>query len=217
MSMASFLDMGVLGYFSAIFTFLLVFVVVFALLEYMKIFGAEAKPWHAIIAVAIAALALMSKAAMSFLGFVTPWFLVLFFVIFFIMFAIRMFGVGEKEFKEGVVSEAWPWILVFSIIIVLFGLGNALGQSSLEAGGGGTTVTSGSNDSGSSTDTVDTTTSSGDADASTSGVKVGQPGATATTSFSQNLYNTFFHPKVLGLFFLLVIATVTIAFMAQRP
>ena len=218
--MATFLDIGLFSYFSVIFSFLLVFVVVFGLLEYIKIFGSENKGWHAIIALSIAALTLMSGLALKFLTFVTPWFLMFFFVIFFIIFAVRMFGVGEKD-MIGVIkdSSTWPWILVFSIIIVLFGLGNAIGQTALEQGPG-QAVVQGSGTSG--TGTIDTTGTNSDSAASagtsttTTGTAAGT-GSTATSSYSTNVYNTIFHPKVLGLIFMLLIATISIAFLAKAP
>ena len=213
--MATFLDIGVFSYFSVVFIFLLVFTVVFALMNYIKIFGAESKQgWNAIIALCIAAIALMSRSAINFLSFVTPWFVLLFFVIFFIMFAIRMFGLEEKDMKEIIKDSTVYWfILVFVILIVLFGLGNTLGQSALPYTTPGATPTA-------TTDTGTAATDSGTAstgtDTGTTSTAVGSPGSTATPSFQQNLYATIFNPKVLGMFFLLVIATVSVAILAQR-
>jgi len=161
---------------------------------------------------------------MNFLSFTTPWFVMLFFVLFFLMFAARMFGVDEKAFAGPVIDQAWPWILVFGIIIVLFGLGHAVGQSALDttqaSNSTGTTVQATTVDQGTTTgvDNSGTTDTSGTVDqGTTTTTTTTTAGSTNTGNFTQNLYNTIFNPKVLGLIFLLLIATVTIAFMAQRP
>ena len=220
--MATFLDISVFSYFSIVFLFLLIFTVAFAFLNYIKMFGSESKQgWNAIIALAIAAIALMSRSAIGFLSFITPWFVILFFVLFFIIFAVRMFGLGEKDMVE-VIKDAWPWVLTLSIIIVLFGLGNTLGQNTLQY----TLPAAGASEGATGTADAGTGTGTGSADAGNSdGATTTDVGttsssaakaSTATASFQQNLYATIFHPKVLGMFFLLIIATVTIAFLAQR-
>lgn len=219
--MATFLDVGLFQYFSIIFSFLLVWVVIFGLLEWMKVFGSENKGWHSIIALCIAALTIMSDAALRFLTFVTPWFLVMFFVIFFILFAVRIFGLGEKDIVEVIKdSQTYTWVIVFSIVIVLFGLGQAIGQTALEEGPGAGVADLGNRDIG----TVDAGTgTAADSGTSDSGSDSGVPdltnkvpsGSTATADYSKNVYNTIFNPKVLGMVFLLLIATLGIALLTK--
>jgi hypothetical protein len=104
-------------------------------------------------------------------------------------------------------------------------LSHSLGQSALELRQPGTSTTT--TNTGSQVDTGDGTTSDGSSVDTTDNVDTGlqdtgstsvtrtTPGSTATSDFTQNLYNTIFHPKVLGMLFLMVIATVTIAFLAK--
>lgn len=206
--MATFLDIGVFSYFSIIFLFLLVFTVTFAFLNFMKIWGKETQQgWNALIALSISVIAIMSRQAVGFISFVTPWFIVLFFVLFFILFAMRMMGGADGMDMKGVLGEAWPWILTLSIVIVLFGLGNALGQDTLK-------YTTPDAPDGAQIDAA--TDGSGEEISADGAGSATGAGSTATTDFQQNLYATLFHPKILGMFFLLIIATVTIAFMAQR-
>ena len=95
--MATFLDIGLLEHFGVIFVILLVFLIVFALLEYIKPFGEEKKGLHAIIALVVALLFLVSKIATNMVKMMVPWFMVLAIFLFFTMFLIRMFAVKEKH------------------------------------------------------------------------------------------------------------------------
>ena len=55
----------------------------------------------------------------------------------------------------------------------------------------------------------------GDLHASVYGLQPGQPGATATSSFSLNLVNTLLHPKVMAILAVILIGTVTVWLMAR--
>ena len=75
--MATFLDTGLLSYFSVIFPALLVFVIVYALLEKTKLLG-ENKAIHAIAAIAIALMLMLSRNIMNVINYMAPWFVLLF-------------------------------------------------------------------------------------------------------------------------------------------
>ena len=61
--MATFLDIGLIENFGVIFVILLVFLILFGLLEYMKAFGEGRRGLHALIALVVALLFLVSKVA----------------------------------------------------------------------------------------------------------------------------------------------------------
>lgn len=198
--MATFLDLGLVSTFGSIFIFLLVWVVVYGILGYVKVFG-EGKNQtnlNAIIALASAALVLLSKNVLAFVSFVVPWYLVLAIVMFMIIFVFRVFGVGDKTVLSAV-PDAKMWIIFLSIIILLFGFGAAFGQSSLNKGStddpdfGSGTVTEADNPS------VNPDTE-----------------RTDTSSFSTNVYNTLFHPKVLGLIMLLLVGILALVFLTSN-
>ena len=86
--MATFLDLTLFEHFSAIFMFLLVFVVTYGFLQVSNLFkDIEGKKGiYAIIAIAVAFLATMSKAVFMVIGALTPWFTVL------IIFMFLMIG-----------------------------------------------------------------------------------------------------------------------------
>jgi hypothetical protein len=192
--MATFLDISILGNFIGIFTFLLVFVIVYGMLELFNMFGSGHKGLHAIIALAVAFIVIFSKGVVAVIQTFTPWFTILILVIFFILFAVRMFGATDKDIRDELTSGTTitTWIIIFTVVILLFSLGAGFGQDSLIQGqGGGTTTQVNSS--------VNTTL---------------EPGSTAsTTNFNQNLYNTLFHPKVLGLILIMLLAVIAMLFL----
>ncbi len=208
--MATFLDVGLLEHFSVIFVVLVVFVIVFGLLEYIKAFGSDKKGLHAIIAFVVALLFLVSKAASTMVTFMVPWFLVLILFVFFSMFVIRMFGLGEGDMKKLIADpNVHPWIIIFIVLILVFGLASVFGQSLLESGGG-------------ELEEVEP-----GYDYNVSSAEFGsQPPAqtrpaepetlsTTTSSFSTNLLNTLRHPKVLGVFFVFLVGLFAMLFLTK--
>ena len=75
--MATFLEIGALRYFSIIFPALLVFVVVYALFEKLKILG-ENKSIHAIVAIVLAFMVLLIEDIANLINFISPWFVLMF-------------------------------------------------------------------------------------------------------------------------------------------
>ena len=184
--MATFLDLTVLEKLSIIFPFLLVFAVIYGILRYAKTFGEEKEGLHAIIALAIASMVIFSPGAVALIEEMIPWFVVMFLVILMIIMSFMFFGTKEAEFMSALKnSSIVTWVIVFSVIIVLFSFSNVYGQQLLtgepETPAVGTTVESG----------------------------------TGTSDFSQNLSNTLFHPKILGMILILLVATFTIMFLTR--
>ena len=184
--MATFLDLTVLRYFSIIFTFILAFVIVYGFLEVFKMFGSDRKGLHAWVALAMAFLVVLTSSVVNVIKFALPWIFIVILAIFFIIFAIRMFGVEESAIAGYVKGSGVvaTWIIVIVIVILVFAFGSAFGQQTLEKGqGNGGTVNVTGNQ-----------TAGG-------------------TSFNQNVYNTLFNPKVLGLIFFMVVGIFTIVFL----
>jgi 4-amino-4-deoxy-L-arabinose transferase-like glycosyltransferase len=185
--MATFVDISILQNFSSIFTFILVFVIIYSMLEVTKALGPDKKSMNAIIAMIVGFLVSLSSGVVSVIQSFTPWFTLLVIIIFFILFAVRMFGVSSETITAEITKKSAivTWILILTAVILLFSLGSGFGQKTLEQGqANGTTVSVATN-----ATTV----------------------PTDTGSFSQNLYNTLYHPKVLGL--LLIMLTVVIAML----
>lgn len=194
--MATFLDIGILENFSIVFVFLLVFSIILALLEYSKPFGKEnTRGLHGIIALAISFLVIISKTAVLMINSLIPWFLVLFLFIFFGLFAIRMFGVSESDTIALIKSRRfYPWIMIAVIVILIASLSSSFGQTLLSKGTGldGEDVEAG--------------------EIIPDGI---EGGSTQTTSFGENVLNTVFHPKVLGLIMIMLIGLFTVLFLTK--
>ena len=198
--MATFLDVGLLEHFGVIFVILLVFLILFGLLEYIKAFGEAKKGLHAIIALIVALLFLVSKIATNMVKMMVPWFMVLAIFLFFTMFLIRMFGVKEKHMFELIKDpNVHPWIIIFVVLILFLSLGNAFGQSLLERG-----------------EEVKIPTNYSAQEPGT-GLEPAAPGitSTTTTSFTTNLLNTLRHPKVLGMLFVFLVAMFALLFLTK--
>lgn len=199
--MATFLDVGLLENFGVVFVILLVFLIVFGLLEYMKAFGKDKRGLHAIVALVVALLFLVSKVATIMVQMMVPWFMVIAIFIFFVLFLVRMFGVEESTLKKLVGrGDVYPWIIIFAVLILLISLGNAFGQGLLEKGEGTQTGTN---------------YSSGEYGTGSLQPDIGGTRSTTTTSFSVNLLNTLRHPKVMGMLFVFLVALFALLFLTK--
>ena len=189
--MATFLDVSIVKSFSSIFTFLLVFVIVYGLLEMFKALGDKRQSLHALIAVVLGFMVALSKGVTVVLQTFIPWFTILILIIFFVLFAVKLFGISNDEiagaFKKK--SSILTWILILTLVIVLFSLGSGFGQETLEQGQDEGTVVS--------------------------EVSGNETAPTDTGSFSQNLYNTLYHPKILGLILVMLIVVFAMLFLTD--
>ena len=181
--MATFLDVGLLSYFNVIFPVLLIFAILFAILQKTKVLGSNLTI-NAIIAVSIAFMSLLSKTLIKLIGFMTPWFVLLLVFIILLLLIFQTLGATDKDIASVLKSEKlvhWS-IIGVGLLILLAGLGSIWGQQ-LTTMAGGPVATN-------------VSTSSG------------------TVSLEQNLYATFYNPKVLGLIFMFLIAVFAVAFLA---
>ena len=189
--MATFVDISILQNFSSVFTFILVFVIIYSMLEVTKALGPDKKSMNAIIAMIVGFLVSMSSGVVAVIQSFTPWFTMLLILIFFILFAVRMFGVSSETITAEITKKSAivTWILILTAVILLFSLGSGFGQKTLEQGQtGGSTI---------SVQTNATTV------------------PTDTGSFSQNLYNTLYHPKVLGLILIMLVVVIAMLFLTD--
>lgn len=181
------LELGFLQYFSPVFVFLLVFVIVYAIMQFTKFAGTN-KVLHAIIAFLVSIVFLFSTSATTVVTFIAPWFTIMFIFIIFMIVAYKLFGATDDQIKN-VISKSSTvqyFILAVGIIIALLGLGSAFGQNLLSV-------------------TQDISEAQETA--------TGEAGDVASASYQQNLVATIFNPRILGMILLLVIAAFTIRAM----
>ena len=165
-------------------------------MEIFQIFGEGRRGLHAIIAMCAGFIVLFSTGVVSFIQTFTPWFTMVILVIFFILFAVRMFGVKAEEITQGFFNNPsiLTWIIIFTVVIILFSLGSGFGQQSLNSGQG--------------TGNVSQVTATGP--------PIATPGSTNTTNYNQNLYNTIFHPKVLGMLLIFLIVVIGMLLLTSK-
>jgi hypothetical protein len=198
--MATFLDVGVLGYFRIIFAMILIFVIMYGFLTWTKPFGDKNTGLYALISIAFAILSISSGSVLTLVSFMAPWFFVVIFVAFFILFMLMIFGLKEKNLTAGMGGELRTWVIIVTIVILLFGLGSAFGQKTLTQGTGGT---------GSDPSEVQGTVGT------TSANITGTPSATATNDFQTNALNTLVNPQVLGMILVMLVGVFSIFLLAK--
>ena len=169
--MATFLDVAGLEYFSTFFVFIFVWMAVYAILAYTKIFGSN-KAISILVGLMMGIFVLFSSTAAGIIQYIAPWFAVIFIFIMLISVTTNMFGVGGFESYASL-----KWILLVMIIITLI-----VGSLSYVRE---KTVIPGENETSEDIDYGKTS-------------------------------NFFFHPRVLGLLFVLVMAVFTIALLAGK-
>jgi len=127
--MATLLDVGVLGHFAPIFTFLLVYVLAYAVLAKTEPWG-DNKGVYALIAVILAAMTLFFPPVVALITYIAPWFVFMLFMIFVIMLLFMAFGVKAGTFEEIFKKDKLVmWVvLAFSIAILLLGLSQVFGH-----------------------------------------------------------------------------------------
>ncbi len=138
--MATILDLGLLESFDFIFPFIIVWAVVFALLQKTKVIG-DSPAINAIIGVAVGFTLIISEAFVALVNFITPWFAVVF--IFFIMtiMIFRTFGLSEGDITSAAKNKIVYWLLIgVALAIVTAGFATVLGQDLLDLGTDSTEV-----------------------------------------------------------------------------
>ncbi len=184
--MATFLDLGLLQTFDVIFPVILIFALVFAILQKTKVVG-DSLGINSIIAIAVAFMALLSDNVIQVVKFIIPWFTVAIIFFLLIILVFQVFGAEQKDIFTYIKGDkAIGWVIIGVAIVIIFAaFANVLGQQLTEASFAGTNTT------------IISTSSEG----------------VATVSFQQNIYSTLFHPKVLGMLVLFGIAVFAVALL----
>ena len=183
--MVTVLDICLIQAFDVVFPVILVWAIVFALLQKTGVIGSEkALGINAAIASAVALMVLLSQKVIDLINFMLPWFTVaiIFFVLLILIF--RTFGLKESTLEAAVQDKTAYWALLGVGLVFMFaGLGRVFGQSLLEQQA-----------------VVDTATV--------------EEGGVATGSFQANIYATLFHPKVLGMLIMFTIIVFAVALLS---
>lgn len=184
--MATILDVSLLQSFDVVFVPLLVFAIMFAILQ--KTAGlTKSVGINAFIAALTAFFVLLSDSAIQIVKFMIPWFTIALVFIILLLLVFQVFGAREEHFLKALLGEkAIIWtILGLGILIFIAALGSVLGQSIGPHLDG---------------ETATNTTASG---------------GVATSSFDENVMSTLFHPKVLGFVVIFAIIIMAVFLLTQ--
>lgn len=185
-------DLGLFDHFSVIFPFLLVWVITFVLLSSSKKFG-ENKNLNAIIGLAMAFIFVLSKDAVAVLNFASPWFVIFFIFLMFIILAFKVLGTSDEKIagmtstKEG--KQVITWLIIISLFIILIAFSNVIGQRLLNE----------------------------QLDSSGNPVNSSDESGVASSNHEESVVQTLFHPKVLAMVIMLIIAAFTIKQLTMMP
>ena len=176
--MATILDIGLLAYFSPAVVFLFIFVVLYAILQKIKILG-DNQGINAVAALTVSLLFLFTSPAVELVTFITPWFVVLLVVIFATISMFLFMGAKPSDIAAEISSSGSVWtILIILLILLTIAITQVLGPSIAAL-----------------------TTEEG-----------GPPGE---QHFIRTVGQIVFHPKMLGVLFLLFIASQAIRLISQ--
>jgi heme/copper-type cytochrome/quinol oxidase subunit 2 len=189
--METFLEVGVLNYFSIIFPVLLIWVLVYMILEKTKILG-ESKSLHAILAIAAAFIAMLSSDIISIINFGAPWFVLVFVFLTLLLLIYRFMGASEADLANVIrTDKVIQWaIFAIGIIIVIASISHIYGQRLLEQAPGeeeGVTIKD-----------------------------VREREAAEGRTYRSEVMQAIFSPQILGLLFLFLVATFTIALLSRE-
>ncbi|MDD5086495.1 MAG: hypothetical protein PHV16_01955 [Candidatus Nanoarchaeia archaeon] len=184
--MATFLDVGMLGYFNIIFYFLFLFVLLFAIMQAVK-FPTGDKNLSAILAFLVAILVVFSGPTREMISVITPTFFVIIFFLFFGILIYRFIGATDADVKSFLGTEAATrtFLLIILGIIILSTLGKTFFSGNSE------------------------TSENEETDISSGNSNVGTQGEGA-------LVATLTHPKILGLVLILLIGAFAMSLLSRN-
>jgi hypothetical protein len=190
--MATILDASGLVFLLPVFVFILVFSIVFAILEVSKIFGEGNRTLNVAAALSIAALSLFTGKFVALIAIIVPWIIFLA-VVMFLLFAIFGFFDIGKERVWGLFGQMPIFILI--LIIVIIGLSMVF-ESSLSP----------------YQQTNDTTSTA--IIQATTGENIST--SAEVTNPREQTIKTLTNPRMLGAIFMLVIAAAAMRYLVDK-
>lgn len=138
--MATLLDAGLLNFLLPVFSFLLIFAIIYGILQKSKFLG-ESINLNVWVAISVSILFALAPGAMEFVAVIAPWFVVLVIIAFSFLLIFFFMGVKVETIRNVAEKEAavrWT-IIIISIIIVIIGLTSVFGPifgTPIQEGGG---------------------------------------------------------------------------------
>ncbi len=116
--MATILDIGLLNYFAPAFAFILVLIIIWAILEKTKLFGAN-KAVHWIISLCMATMVVLVPGLTDVIQIITPWFVVLFIFLTLLILIFLFMGV-KGDTIAGVFGK--NQFIIWVVVLVSLGI-----------------------------------------------------------------------------------------------
>ena len=179
--MATIFDIGLIGEFKIIFPLLLIFCLVYAMFSYTKILGQQREGLNAMVAIVLALMSLLSEVVIETINVAAPWFVLMLIFTLFLMMAFMIIGIREADILKLIKDPEYNFVSWWIVVMVIIIIGGSLSQVLSDKQGGYPPFTSEDN-------------------------------ATIEEGTSQEsaFWETIFHPKILGLVAIMLIAFVTI-------
>jgi hypothetical protein len=190
------IDLSLLGNFGFLFSFFIVLVLTHVVLGITNLFK-DQKHLQTLLSFSIAFIILFATPALKLITFMTQWFAVFFVFVMFILIAIMMFGIKSEDItkyiktpSDGSSSSVIIAIVVIASLILLSGIGLLFFSG-------------------------DSSQTSQDLQQTANSSSTASPGSSAVQSVDsargpQVLEATIFHPKVLGMIFILLFGMFTV-------
>ena len=167
-----------------------IFAVIFAILQKTKPIG-DITGINALIAVVVGILAILSKDVIAIVDYMVPWFILLLIFVVLVLTVYKMMGAEDKNFSNLIrTDKGVQWlILALSIIIIISSISHVYGQRLTSEDGSNVSAP----------------------------VSVSSDDGTGSGDFQANMKNIFFHPKIIGLIFIMLIAVFAVALLTLAP
>jgi len=185
--MATVLDIGLLNYFYIIFPFLLIYAGTLGILTWLKIFG-ENRVIHNILAIVIAFIFVLSDTLVKVINMAVPWFVIMFALLIFLVVAYKFLGAKDSDIASVLTRDKTVVTWILLIFIIII-IGSAAKVYFSE--GTSKQVT-------------------GEGGIVVSEEEVGKTGVAA-------FWSTLFHPQVLAVVMILLIAVFAIMMLSGNP
>jgi len=137
--MATFLGVGLLNYFALIFPALLIFFLIFAVLEKTRVLGDRKTIVNAIVAIAATFIILLSRDIVLIVQYMIPWFVIIFIFIILLLVVLKTMGATDQTIAGLLANNRTVQYIMIGIgvIILIAAIAHVYGERLLPVTEGG--------------------------------------------------------------------------------
>lgn len=123
--MATFLDLSLLKYFTPLFVWLFLFILLYAILEKTKILGEKASALNLMLAISLSAIGIFYTKLSTLIEFIAPWMIFVFVFLFILFMGLMFLGVQQEAIWKNL--SVWT-VLIVSFVIILIAISQTYGD-----------------------------------------------------------------------------------------